>query len=80
MEENLKELIKTDNVTILNFGKNARPKPIKSKIIKLKPIFRTKECTDRPENSLNECANALNIEDIVKVSDINLNIYLREEH
>ena len=50
MEENLNELIKTDNATILNFGTIQKSKPIKSKIIKPKPVFGTKEWADRIRN------------------------------
>ena len=57
MEENLSELIKTDNATIGTFGTNQKPKPIKSKIIKPKPVFGTKEWADRSENCLNGCSH-----------------------
>ena len=52
MEENLNELIKIDNATIGTFGTIQKPKPIKSKIIKPKPVFGTKEWADRSENCL----------------------------
>lgn len=57
MEENLNELIKTDNATILTFGAIQNAKPIKSKIIKPKPVFGTKEWADRSENCLNGCSH-----------------------
>lgn len=57
MEENLNELIKTDNATILNFGKDKQPKPIESKIIKPKAVFGTREWAARTENCLNGCSH-----------------------
>jgi DNA repair photolyase len=57
MEENLNELIKTDNATIGTFGTIQKPKPIKSKIIKPKPVFGTKEWADRNENCLDGCSH-----------------------
>ena len=57
MEENLNELIKTDNATIGTFGKNTQPIPIKSKIIKPKPSFGTREWAPYSENCLLGCAH-----------------------
>jgi DNA repair photolyase len=57
MEENLNELIKTDNATIGTFGAIQKPKPIKSKIIKPKTVFGTREWADRSENCLNGCSH-----------------------
>lgn len=57
MEENLKELIKPDNATILTFEKVKRAKPIKPKIIEPKSAFGTREWADRNENCLNGCSH-----------------------
>jgi DNA repair photolyase len=57
MDENLNELIKTDNATILTFEKVKHPKPVKTKIIKPKPVFGTKEWADRIENCLDGCSH-----------------------
>ena len=57
MEENLKKLIETDDATIGTFGTNQQPKPIKSKIIKPKPVFGTKEWANRSENCLDGCSH-----------------------
>ena len=57
MEENLNELIKIDNATVVTFGKNTQPKPIKSKFVKPKPVFGTKEWADRSENCLDGCSH-----------------------
>jgi DNA repair photolyase len=47
----------TDTATLGTFGKDKQPKPIKSKIIKPKPVFGTKEWADRNENCLNGCSH-----------------------
>ena len=57
MEENLNELIKTDNATLGTFGKDKQPKAIKCKIVKPKPVFGTKEWADRNENCLDGCSH-----------------------
>ena len=57
MEENLNELIKTDNATILTLKNVKQAKPIESKIIKPKPVSGTKEWADRNENCLDGCSH-----------------------
>jgi len=62
MEENLNELIKTDNAATLTFKKVKQPKRLKSKNIKPKPVFQTKEWADRNENCMDGCVNSSNLE------------------
>jgi hypothetical protein len=52
MEENLNELIKSGRDTFGTFRNFQQPKPIKSQIIKPKPLFGTKEWASRIENCL----------------------------
>ncbi len=57
MEENLKELIRTDTGTVVTFGEGTKSKRPNLKIIKAKSVFATKEWAERRENCLDGCSH-----------------------
>jgi hypothetical protein len=74
MEENLNELIKTNNTAILIFGGVKQPKSVSPKIIKPKPVFGTKEWANRNENCLDGCGPIPSLTQIPKGTNIHSKI------